>query len=136
MQDASWIPVNRAARVMAELLFNTPTSGVLHMENPARTPWAAILATLSSALALPPSAHVPYADWLAAVKANADARANPCAKIVPFLEEEFVRMATGTVVLDTERARGVSAALRESAPVDEGLLRGYVAYWRKEGFLG
>lgn len=132
-QHASWIPVNRAAKVMTELLFNAPSSRVLHMENPARQSWSDILAVLSSSLSI--STSLPYGEWLEKVKSNPDAKTNPCVKIMPFLEEEFIRMATGVVVLDTKEAEKLSPTLESSQPVGEELVRKYVEFWRKEEFL-
>ena len=62
------------------------------------------------------AASLPYDAWLAQVQAAApDAAANPCVKIVPFLEDEFVRMATGQVVLDTADGLTEAHALYRSS---------------------
>ncbi|OBZ65860.1 L-aminoadipate-semialdehyde dehydrogenase [Grifola frondosa] len=133
---ASWIPANRASRVMVELLFAPRPACVYHLENPARQPWSEALEVLAAALGLPAeAAPLPYAEWLARVRADTDTVRNPAGKIVPFLEDEFVRMATGWVVLDTAVARGASPTLEGSKPLSEGDLRRYVAFWRSEGFL-
>ncbi|GJE97864.1 acetyl-CoA synthetase-like protein [Phanerochaete sordida] len=132
--DASWLPVNRAARVLSELLFAGAPPGTLHVENPARQPWPALLDALAGALGLP-AERLPYADWLRRVREHGDARANPCAKIVPFLNDEFVRMAAGQVVLDTSGARALSRTLDESAAVGEELVKAYVEGWKRENFL-
>lgn len=118
---------------MTELLFNAPSSRVLHMENPARQSWSNILSVLSSSLSI--STSLPYDQWLEKVKSNPDAKTNPCVKIVPFLQEEFIRMATGVVVLDTKEAEKLSPTLETSQPVGEELVRKYVEFWRKEELL-
>lgn len=120
---------------MSELLFQSTTSGTLHMESPARQPWAEILRVIASALGLSTSQSLPYAEWLQKVQANPDAAANPCMKIVPFLEDEFIRMATGAVILDTAKACKVSPTLKASAPLSEAHLMAYVEYWKREKFL-
>ena len=89
--------------------------------------WGAIYAACTLALwtavfarTLSVAGSLPYDAWLAQVQAAPlDAAANPCVKIVPFLEDEFVRMATGQVVLDTAVAQRLSPALRESGPLEE-----------------
>ena len=103
------------------------------MENPARQAWIDILSVLASSLSI--SSSLPYDQWLEKVKSNPDAKTNPCVKIVPFLEEEFVRMATGVVVLDTKEAEKVSPTLASSKPVSEELVRKYVEFWTQQGFL-
>ena len=126
--------MNRAAKVVTELLFAASASGVLHMENPRRQPWAAILSVFARTLGV--AGSLPYDAWLAQVQAAPlDAAANPCVKIVPFLEDEFVRMATGQVVLDTAVAQRLSPALRASGPLEEEHLVRYAEYWKQEGFL-
>ncbi|OBZ75494.1 L-aminoadipate-semialdehyde dehydrogenase [Grifola frondosa] len=133
---ASWIPANRASRVMVELLFAPRPVAVYHLENPARQPWSEALEVLASALGLPAEAMpLPYVEWLACVRADTNTVRNPVGKIVPFLEDEFVRMAMGVVVLDTVVACVALPMLEGSKPLSEGDLRRYVAFWRKEGFL-
>ncbi|EKM53824.1 uncharacterized protein PHACADRAFT_125794 [Phanerochaete carnosa HHB-10118-sp] len=129
---ASWVPVNRAAKVMSELLFGARTSGTLHMENPSRQPWTVILRVIASALGVPSDEFPPYAEWLQKVKADSDAATNPCVKIIPFLEDEFLRMATGQVVLDTAKARELSPTLDASVALSEEHIRAYIEYWKQE----
>lgn len=120
---------------MTELLFNASASGVLHMENPSRQPWSSILAVFASELGLSVTEPLPFDEWLAKVKAVPDAAANPCVKIIPFLEEEFIRMATGEVVLGTSDAQKISPTLRASGPLTEEHLTQYAQYWKQEKFL-
>ncbi|KIP06549.1 hypothetical protein PHLGIDRAFT_106815 [Phlebiopsis gigantea 11061_1 CR5-6] len=131
---ASWIPADRAARAMVELLAANGASRVLHLENPARQPWADILAAVAASLP-PLSAALPYERWLEAVKATRDPGANPCAKIVPFLEEEFLRMAAGAVVLDTREGMRRSETLQTCGILGLEVVKRYVDTWRQRGFL-
>ncbi|KAI0090839.1 hypothetical protein BDY19DRAFT_740627 [Irpex rosettiformis] len=141
---ASWIPVNKAAVIMSEFLFasETPSTPVLHLENPVRQSWSRILDVLSSRLALPSSSsspiattaeepeRIPFTEWLQLVEKYSHPSENPCVKIIPFLEEEFIRMSTGHVVLDMTASREVSRTLNGLREVTDDVLVRYVDYWR------
>jgi hypothetical protein len=120
---------------MTELLFGGATSGVLHMESPSRQSWAGILRVVASKLGLSIQQSLPYAQWLEKVKAVPDAMVNPCVKIIPFLEDEFIRMVTGEVVLDTVLTQRISPALHGLAPLSDENLVQYIEYWKREKFL-
>ncbi|PSR74015.1 hypothetical protein PHLCEN_2v10199 [Hermanssonia centrifuga] len=121
---------------MREILFaRTPSRPILHLENPSRQPWSEILETIGAVLDIPRQRSVPFSDWLLRVKAVPDAVANPCVKILPFLEDEFLRMATGKVVLDMKVATSISSTMRGSAAITEEQLRSYVNNWKTENFL-
>ena len=124
--------MDRAAKAMIELLFANDSSRVLHLENPTRQPWADILGALSTSLSV---STLPYEKWLEKVKSTQGPETNPCAKIVPFLEGEFLRMAAGTVVLDTQEGRRLSETLRACDALDMRVVERYVDSWRQGGFL-
>ncbi|CAZ81322.1 unnamed protein product [Tuber melanosporum] len=131
----SWIPVDRAARVVIELLFqSSPPDPIYHLENPMRQPWSDLLVLLSRALGLP-SKIIPFEAWLDKVRSITDAEKNPAGKVVKFLEEEFTAMASGAVVLDTRKARRVSRTLAGSGGIESRHVDLYVKYWRSVGHL-
>ncbi|KAI0685571.1 hypothetical protein BC835DRAFT_1456089 [Cytidiella melzeri] len=138
-RTASWIPVNRAAIVISEFLLSTsstPLRPILHLENPTRQPWTNILARFASCLGLPTDdERIPFAEWLKIVRDYGDAEENPCVKITSFLESEFLRMATGDVVLDTTAAKAISHTLAGSCAVPDDILERYVEYWKRERFI-
>lgn len=101
-----------------------------HLENPVRQPWADVLSLLSKALGL--AAVIPYEQWLDQVRALDDDAAG---RLVKFLEEEFVSMASGTVVLDTKNARAASKTLAACGGIGESHVQLYVKYWRSVGHL-
>lgn len=130
-QTLSWIPVDRAAKVIVELLLQPAAAEpVYHLENPVRQPWADVLSLLSNALGL--AAVIPYEQWLDQVRALDDDAAG---RLVKFLEEEFVSMASGTVVLDTKNARAASKTLAACGGIGESHVQLYVKYWRSVGHL-
>lgn len=131
--------MNQAANVMSEFLFSTdlPCSSAIHLENPVRKSWSHILTTFASRLGLSSasSERVSFSDWLKLVENYGRPEENPCVKIVPFLEEEFLRMATGQVVLDTTMATTISKTLADSKEAEEETLIKYVDYWKEQRFV-
>ncbi|VDB88513.1 unnamed protein product [Peniophora sp. CBMAI 1063] len=130
----SWMPVNRAASVVAECLFTEDFAPIYHLENPARQEWSSVLQDLSELLGGVPS--VPFAEWLERVRAlGADPQENPAAKVIEFLERDFLRMASGTVILGTEKTCIASPALATSRPIGRRHLEEYVSYWKGVGAM-
>ena len=133
MQAISWIPVDRAARVLAETALSPrripPPEAVLHLENPVRQPVAdlAALARAELGIARPP---VEYDAWV-----NEAAAAGALGSLEPFFRRDFRALGTGALVLDTRRALAFSRTLRGSSTIDHGLLARYFARWRRLGFL-
>lgn len=98
-----------------------------------RQAWADILRLLSQALNLP--TQIPFDQWLTQVRSIDDAERNPAGRLVKFLEEEFVSMASGTVVLDTTKSRAASQTLAASCGIGKTQVEMYVEYWRSVGHL-
>lgn len=115
--------------MVSEVLFSSskPSTSVIHLENPVRQSWTHILTTFSSRLGL--QERTPFAEWLKLVEIHGRPEENPSVKIIPFLREEFLRMATGQVVLDTTEARKMSRTLAGCGEVGDEVLVKYVDYW-------
>ncbi|EPQ54396.1 acetyl-CoA synthetase-like protein [Gloeophyllum trabeum ATCC 11539] len=135
----SWMPVNRAASAVAEFLFSKGFQPIYHMENPSRQSWSGLMSMLSSILSSDPSTplpKVPFEEWLNRVKARGDdPEFNPAYKIMNFLENDFVRMASGPVILSTARAKQDSQTMVRSTAIDGRHLEEYVAYWKRVAAL-
>lgn len=140
------MPVNRAAAVIAELLFSSGFQPIYHMENPSRQSWRDILENLASILnsnndkAQPqhsqPLPIIPFATWLSRVQElGNDQEHNYALKVMPFLEHDFIRIASGVVILGMTNAKLDSPTLVNSAALDRKHLEEYCDYWRKQGFL-
>lgn len=56
-------------------------------------------------------------------------------KLTTFFREEFLRMATGEVILDTAKSCKASETLRTIGPVPAEVIGRYVDAWRSKGFL-
>ncbi len=151
--------MNTAAAAMADILLATPDDGgafppVVHLENPRRQLWLGLTQALGAALSLPREARVGFTEWLSLVKAfqarpgsnpgdrndgheasGAATDENPAGKLIPFLEDSFIRLATGDVILDTTIAQSMSDTLRACGVVSDQLLERYVEHWRAGGFI-
>ncbi|CCX04911.1 Similar to Polyketide synthase HetM; acc. no. P37693 [Pyronema omphalodes CBS 100304] len=131
----SWLPVDVAAEALAEIvLHGGDAAPAYHLENPVRQPWEGVLEIFRNKLGLTGKA-IPFDQWWKLVEANNDER-NVAKRLAKFFHEDFHRMADGTVVLETKKARGVSKILRDCPGVDKVLMERYVDAWRSSGFLG
>lgn len=137
------MPVNRAAAVITELLFSSGFQPIYHMENPSRQSWQSILGNLASILSSndegahsQPLPIIPFATWLERVQALGDDQENNYAqKVMHYLENDFVRVASGAVILRTANAKLDSPTLVKSTALDRQHLVEYCDYWKKQGFL-
>jgi acyl transferase domain-containing protein/thioester reductase-like protein/acyl carrier protein len=135
----SWLPVEDVAASLVELvLSDKPASSTYHVENPVRQPWSEVLNLIAVELGIPRENKVSYEEWLQRVRDFPRERdsENPARKVMEFLENHFLRMATGGLVLGTEEAVKVSKTLGTATPVEEGLIRKYVQTWKEIGFIG
>ncbi|RAL16794.1 ketoacyl-synt-domain-containing protein [Aspergillus homomorphus CBS 101889] len=130
-----WTPVNEIAAAAAELVLaphDREVYPVYHIENPVGQSWKDMNRILASTLSIPEM--IPFTEWVARVRA-APQRNNPAATLVDFLEQTYLRMSCGGLVLDTSRAMEHSEKLRGVGPVSEEVVRKYVHVWREIGFL-
>ncbi|KAE8369303.1 hypothetical protein BDV27DRAFT_153181 [Aspergillus caelatus] len=135
--DLSWTPVNDIAASLVELLVtdNTPYP-VYHLDNPVRQPWHDMIRILASELSIPTSNIVPFSEWIQRVRSFSGSREdNPAGMMADWLEENFVRMSCGGVLLETTRAREHSSTLAGVGPVTEEITRRYLHRWKECGFL-
>lgn len=136
-----WLPVDRCAAVMADLLAvgrdADPAYPVYHVDNPVGQPWKDMSPVLAAALDIPPGNIIPFEDWIKRVRRSplSDAE-NPAARASDFLEDHFERMSCGGIILDTERAKEHSGTMRAEGPVSAEVARSYVSAWKKMGFFG
>lgn len=90
---------------------------------------------LAQELGITPENIIPFQEWLNRVRKWPDLTENPTLRIDAFLDDHFIRMACGGLVLDTERTREHSAHLRKLGEIGPESVRKYVQYWRQTGFL-
>lgn len=143
----SWYPVDLVAATLGELLLLAPETTaseeeedeqqlVYHVDNPARQPWAEMIASLARALDLGAEAIVPYRQWLDRVRRfRGSVGDNPALQLEEFFVHYFVSMSCGGLVLDTAKTRVHSKTMREMGPVSSDLVAKYIASWKESGFL-
>ncbi|KAG2419498.1 hypothetical protein HFD88_004294 [Aspergillus terreus] len=119
----SWLPVDTAATVLAELLLDPqPLQLVYHLENPIRQGWREVMDVLMKETGVQTS--VPMGEWIERVKSSPTGD-NPAQKLISFLEEDFERMSCGGIILSTETTRRASPTLRRTGPVEEAQIRAF-----------
>lgn len=130
--DFSWIPVDRAAGVLAETLLQPEPVArqFYHLENPVRQRLGEMVEVVGRELGFEGAAPMPFGEWLERVRETGFA-----ANLVEFFGKEFQSLADGSVTLDTRGAREVSKCLRESGGISGELIVAYVRRWKEMGFL-
>ncbi|KAI0055302.1 acetyl-CoA synthetase-like protein [Artomyces pyxidatus] len=134
----SWMPVNRAAAAITEFLFSKEFHALYHMENPSRQSWSGLLDNLATLLGESegPLPLIPYPEWLERARAlGSDPEKNTAFKVMDFLEHDFLRMASGNVILGTNVAKQVSPTMVKSVALDRRHLAEYITYWRSVAAL-
>lgn len=144
----SWIPVDDAAEVVSEMLFNRIKDGgvlplVQHLENPVRQPWSEMIEILGKKLKGVVKPAVPFDQWLDLVTAG-DAAASgedgdedslPVKKLADFFRHFFRPMATGLVQLETKVAQSQSRTLKTIGAVSAEDVGKSIQYWENIGYL-
>ncbi|KAI3333354.1 hypothetical protein F4824DRAFT_472200 [Ustulina deusta] len=139
----SWTPVDQVAGTLVDLVLlsdDIELHPVYHVDNPIRQAWQDMTPVLADALGIPSTNVIPFKDWLERVKdssrsAQAPERDNPAILLLDFLDDNFLRMSCGGLLLDTTNTREHSKTLRDVGPVSESLTRRFVRAWEENGFL-
>lgn len=134
---AYWTPVQDIAATLSDLLGLTSAPDhepcpIYHIDNPVGQPWKEINAVLADALGI--NQLVPFQTWVERVRA-APTRDNPASTLVDFLEDNYLRMSCGGLVLDVQKTLKHSKTLAAMGSVDEEVLRKYIHVWKEIGFL-
>ena len=95
-----------------------------------RQPLPDALTFIERKLGILSSNRLPFNDWLKQVRDE-----EAITPLSEFLEEYFLHMSGGGVVLDTCNSRVVSPSLRSSGAVDKETMDLYVDYWRSINYL-
>ncbi|KAL3426664.1 Iterative polyketide synthase CazM 11 [Phlyctema vagabunda] len=135
----SWTPVDLVAGTLSDIVLanNTPFP-IYHIDNPVRQPWSEMMPVLADALDIPQSNLIPYTDWVQRVRDHPSCVGdvdNPAIKLIDFLDDNFIRMSCGGLLLDTEKSRMHSKTLSNVGPVSGDIARKFVQSWKDMGFL-
>lgn len=96
-----WTPVNEIARTLADLVLSDRTPyPVYHIDNPVGQPWRQMNAVLVDALHIPNL--IPFEEWVERVRAGPQ-RNNPAATLLDFLDNDYLRMSCGGLVLNVKQ---------------------------------
>ncbi|CAK3875036.1 Conidial yellow pigment biosynthesis polyketide synthase [Lecanosticta acicola] len=130
-----WTPVNDIAGALSDLVLaeNKPYP-FYHIENPVGQSWKEMNAIIADCLHIPSENIVSFEKWLEMVQ-NAPQKDNPASTLLDFLDDNFLRMSCGGLVLDTKQSVEHSKILAGVGPVSETVMRKYIHIWREIGFL-
>lgn len=131
----SWLPVDRAAKSLIEILFQPGALPVqqgcfFHLENPVRQLSRDFAEIAMLELGLRQSSMIDFDDWVVRV-----VKAGSVPSLERFFRGHFRVLAGGSVVLTTDRARSVSRTLRGTSAISKDLLIKYIDRWKNDGFL-
>ncbi|KAL8784611.1 MAG: hypothetical protein Q9213_003866 [Squamulea squamosa] len=139
----SWTPVDAVAGTLVDLLMlseGKTTCPFYHIDNPIRQPWKEAIPVIADELDIPHQNIIPFVEWVKRVRdhprvVEGPEGENPAYLLIDFLEDNFLRMSCGGLLLDTAKARNHSKTLRELGPVNEGVMRSFMASWKRMGVL-
>jgi hypothetical protein len=125
-----------AAALSELLLSDQPPCPIYHIDNPVQQPWREMIAILGEALHVPATNFLPFREWLARVRRSPlSGEDNPAGKLIDFLDDHFLRMSCGGLILDTAKACQHSPTLAAVGPVSKEVARKYVKAWEEMGFF-
>ena len=126
-----------AAALSELLLSDMAPHPIYHIDNPVQQPWREMILTLADALKIPKTSIIPFREWVSRVRRSplSTETDNPAGKLIDFLDDHFLRMSCGGLILDTKKACEDSKALAAVGPVTAEVARKYVSAWEDMGFL-
>ncbi|RGP80519.1 polyketide synthase [Fusarium longipes] len=131
--NLNWTPVNDIADTLTDLVLSDRVPHpIYHIDNPVGQQWRDVNNILSDALRIPN--RVPFKEWLDLVR-KAPQQDNPASLLADFLEDTYLRMACGGLVLDVKNTLEHSKSLAAVGPVSEIVVRKYIHIWKEIGFL-
>ncbi|KAK3324854.1 putative polyketide synthase [Apodospora peruviana] len=137
--DLCWTPVEDVAGTLSDLVLSDRKAcyPVYHIDNPVRQPWGEMVPVLIKELGIPDGNVIPFEAWVRRVRQfpGATDGDNPAARLVDFLDGNFLRMSCGGLLLGTEKSCEHSKTLAGLGPVSESVARKYIQAWKDMGFL-
>ncbi|KAI1102926.1 hypothetical protein F4804DRAFT_353299 [Jackrogersella minutella] len=139
----SWTPVDEVAGTLVDLVFlpeEKTHHPIYHVDNPVRQPWKEMIPILADALDISPENVIPFQDWVQLVRdhprqVEGPEGENPAFLLIDFLDDNFLRMSCGGLLLDTIKVREHSKTLANASPVGEKVARQFIQSWKDMGFL-
>jgi hypothetical protein len=135
--ELCWTPVEDVAGTCADLLLADSSSQfVYHIDNPVRQPWASMLELWADILGISHSQIIPFEEWIERVRSySGKTIENPAIRLLGFLDENFVRMSCGGLLLSTEHSVRDSGIMAAVGPVEDQVVRKYFKTWQEIRYL-
>lgn len=133
-----WVPVNDVAATLSDLLIaNTVPYPIYHIDNLIGQLWNEMIEVLADRLHVPRQNIIPFDEWVQMVcrsplSIDTD---NPAGRLIDFLDEHFLCMSCGGLILDTTKSKVHSKMLAAQGPVTAEVANKYVCAWKNMGFL-
>ncbi|KFZ17736.1 hypothetical protein V502_04427 [Pseudogymnoascus sp. VKM F-4520 (FW-2644)] len=134
----SWTPVDDVAGTLADLILaDNVAYPIYHIDNPQRQQWRDMIPVLADALDIPISNAIPFHEWVQRVRdfPKLVEQNNPAALLIDFLDDNFIRMSCGGLLLDTSKSREHSRTLATVGPVTPDVAKKFVQSWKDMRFL-
>jgi acyl transferase domain-containing protein/nucleoside-diphosphate-sugar epimerase/acyl carrier protein len=133
----SWTSVDDVAKTLQDLLFVEDPFPVYHIDNPVRQEWQHMIPVLADALGVPPCNVISFEDWIARVRSHTGSSEsdNPAIKLIDFLDDNFIRMSCGGLLLSTANSTKHSKTMRAVGPIADEAVRLFVKSWKDMKFL-
>ncbi|KAJ5641292.1 hypothetical protein N7490_005292 [Penicillium lividum] len=143
--ELSWTPVDAVASTLADLVsysasdFSAASTvyPIYHIDNPVRQAWSHMVPVLAAALNIPQTNILPFTEWVSRVRhfPGSVEKDNPAFKLIDFLDDNFLRMSCGGLLLDTLHTQQHSPTLASLGSVSNETAERYIRHWKATGFL-
>ncbi|KIK51461.1 hypothetical protein GYMLUDRAFT_50538 [Collybiopsis luxurians FD-317 M1] len=145
----NWTPVDEVARVVVDIALvgmgMEGETGTFHIANPRPTKWADLVPVVQRTLVSTsgsgggggdaPLPVISMQEWLDRLKDSSQSPDdNPAVKLVAFWENNLAGKGI-RCSLAVDKTKGLSSTLRNVSVVDEDMLRFFIGYWQRVGFL-
>ncbi|OTB07889.1 hypothetical protein M426DRAFT_19442 [Hypoxylon sp. CI-4A] len=120
----SWTPVDEVAGTLVDLVVlpeDKTHYPIYHVDNPIRQHWKEMILVLADALGISSQNIIPFRDWVQRVRDHprqieGPEGENPAFLLIDFLDDNFLRMSCGGLLLDTIKVREHSKTLANTGP--------------------
>ncbi|CAI7625253.1 unnamed protein product [Penicillium glandicola] len=133
-----WVPVNNVAGTLTDLLLANGTAHPFYrIDNPVGQPWGEMIRVLADALDIPGDNIIPFDQWIRRVPHSPlpIETENLAGRLVDFLDDRFLRMSCGGLLLDTTHSQEHSPILAGQGTVSAEVTRKYIQAWKEMGSL-
>lgn len=133
----SWTPVDDVAGTLRDLLLVDQPYSIYHIDNPVRQQWKDMMPFLADALNVPRTNVIAFEKWIKKVREceTKSEKENPAIWLIDFLDDNFLRMSCGGLLLGTEKSTEHSRTLRAVGPVSKETVQLFVKSWKEKRFL-